>query len=133
MGKKAYAKPTIEIYERTTKNVTLNSIRERVIMAVTESCRNFPFSEHPDLICFNVDAEEFTDFEDANEGIEPDFNEVICIVDRDWLFHYMIMTGCGNTPEKCRKFLKEEYTSEDSAEWFDNAVSDNKIAMVNFR
>ena len=71
----------------------MNEIRERVLLGVTPY---MDYQEHRDLISICICSEYFTDYEDDNVGIEPDFSEVIAIIEKDWLFSKMIMEGIEN-------------------------------------
>lgn len=100
----------------------MNAIRERILVDITPY-KNF--AEHKDLISFCVSSESFMDWEDEDNGIEADFSEVIVIVEKDWLFDYMDM-------ENPLDYLQNEYTSDDSIDWFDEALRQNKVVMVGF-
>lgn len=109
----------------------MDSVRERILLDVSESLRNFPYADHDDLISFVVTYECFMDCEDVTE--KPDFNEVIAIVDKNWLFNKMKSEYDElNSDEDCRKFLMDEYTSDDSLTWFDDAAKENKLMMIAF-
>ena len=97
----------------------MNPIRERVLLNITpfES-----YSNHDALRSFCVSAECFTDWVDDEEA---DFNEVIAVVDEAWLFKRMR----ENDPID---YLRNEYTSDDSVEWFYDACRANKCLMVSF-
>lgn len=100
----------------------MNTVRQRIILSIPEY---LDFWKHKDLISFCVCSEYFMDCEDDENGIEADFNEVIAIVEKDWLFEYMDM-------EDPLEYLQNEYTSDDSIEWFDEAIRQNKIVLVGF-
>ena len=100
----------------------MNAVRERVLSSITDFKG---YAEHKDLISFVVCSESFMDWEDEANGIEADFAEVIVVVEKDWLFDYM---GIENP----REYLQNEYTSDDSINWFDAAAYDNKVLMVSF-
>ena len=100
----------------------MNAIRERVLMSIT------PYNDyykHRDLISFGVDADRFIDWEDEENGIEPDFNELLVVVEKNWLFKYM-------DAEDPLDYLQYEYTDDDSIDWFDEALRHNKVVMVAF-
>ena len=106
----------------------MNNVRERILLGIKPYTA---FSEHRDLISFCVDSECFEDWEEVEEnGGVPvsDFNELIVIVEKEWLFNQMeedeIKDGL--------KYLQEEYTSEDSYEWFIEAKEQGKIVLVGF-
>lgn len=100
----------------------MNVIRERILTDITPY-KGFP--EHKDLISFCVCSECFMDYEDEDNGIESDFDEVVVIVEKDWLFRYMHM-------KNPLEYLKNEYTSDDSIDWFDEALRQNKVVMISF-
>lgn len=100
----------------------MNTVRQRVVLSIPEYLE---FAEHRDLISFCICSEYFMDCEDEENGIEADFEEVIAIVEKDWLFNYM---GVGDPLD----YLQNEYTSDDSINWFDEAIRQNKIVMVGF-
>ena len=100
----------------------MNAVRKRVLLSLTEY-DSFP--EHKDLIAFCVCSESFEDFEDEENGIYPDFDEVVAVVEKDWLFSYMDM-------ENPLEYLQSEYTSDDSIDWFDEAIRQNKLVMISF-
>lgn len=100
----------------------MNAVRERILIGMT------PYKEyekHKDLISFRICAEYFEDGEDEMNGIEPDFSEVVAIVEKDWLFSYMDM-------ENPLEYLQNEYTGDDSIDWFDEALRHNKVVMISF-
>ena len=103
----------------------MNEIRERVLLGVTPY---MDYQEHRDLISICICSEYFTDYEDDNIGIEPDFSEVIAIIEKDWLFAKMRKEGIENPLQ----YLKKEYTSDDSISWYDEALMENKVVMVAF-
>lgn len=107
----------------------MNEVRQRILLDVNKSITNYPINEHRDLIAICVCDGYFGDVEDNNNGIESDFNEVIAVVDKNWLFDYMKKTEDIENP---RDYLINEYTSDDSSVWFDEANRAGMIAMVAF-
>lgn len=107
----------------------MNQVRERILLDVAKSLREFPYAEHKDLISFCVCSECFEDWEEIENGNGADFNDVIAIVDKDWLFKYMSEDMNIENP---RKYLQQEYTSDDSIDWFDMANIQGKLMMVAF-
>lgn len=110
----------------------MNKVRERILKEV-ENANYVDFSKHKDLIAFCA-CDEFFGWNPVTcEEEETDFNELIVVVEKDWLFNHIKM---GNrdivTDEDVRKFLQEEYTSDDSGEWYDVAIMENKVVMVDF-
>lgn len=70
------------------------------------------------------------DYHDTDE--ESDFSELSVVVEKEWLFHFVKAKFDFKTDEEVRKYLQEEYTSDDSSEWYDEAIAANKVVMVNF-
>lgn len=106
----------------------MNEVRQRILIDVNKSITNYPINEHRDLIAICVCDGYFGDVDDDENKIEADFNEVIAIVDKDWLFANMKTEGI----EDPRDYLINEYTSDDSSAWFDEANRAGMIAMVSF-
>ncbi len=95
-------------------------------------CGGKPYqsSRRGDLAACCVDSEEFEDWkevEDNNGDLVADFNEVVCIVEKDWLFD-KIRKETGKEP---RHYLCDVYTSDDSYDWFIDAKTEGKLVMVN--
>nr|DAJ86339.1 MAG TPA: hypothetical protein [Bacteriophage sp.] len=110
----------------------MNKVRERILKEV-ENANYVDFSKHKDLIAFCICDGFFGWNPVTYEEEEADFNELIVVVEKDWLFNHIKM-GNRNivTDEDARKFLQEEYTSDDSSEWYDAAIMENKVVMVDF-
>lgn len=100
-----------------------SKLKKRIIAEVTEYEN---LKECKDLIYFCVCSEYFVNSDDEDE---LDFDEVIIVVERDWLFN---MLKCNGITDPI-KFLQEEYTSDDSIEWYNQANSSHKIVAVSFR
>lgn len=105
----------------------MNVIRERVLEGISPYV---DFYLHRDLISFCVDSECFEDAEEMeeNENAAADFNEVIVIVEKQWLFDQMRREGVANP----LLYLQEEYVSGDSYEWFIEAKAAGKVVLVGF-
>lgn len=108
----------------------MNTIRERILLNLS----SFPMmdlSEHKDLMSFCVDSECFEDWGEIVENGDKyiaDFNELIVIVEKEWLFERMKKEGISEP----LSYLKNEYTSDDSYEWFMDAVEARKVVLVGF-
>ena len=89
----------------------MNAVRERILIGIKPYLE---FSEHKDLISFCVCSECFEDWEEIEEGYGADFDELVVVVDKEWLFDYMKKDRIENPLD----YLKNEYTSDDSYEWF---------------
>ena len=106
----------------------MNAVRKRVLIGITPYLE---FPEHKDLISFCIDSELFEDWDEVeeNEGnAVADFNEVIVIVEKEWLFNQMKHEGIDNP----LKYLQEEYVSDDSYNWFIKAKRQGKVVLVGF-
>ena len=103
----------------------MNKVRER-ILANIEPYTNF--SEYKDLIAFCVCSEHLVYSDEMENEIEPDFNELVVVVEKDWLFDFMMKYDINNP----LNYLQNEYTSDDRVAWFDEASEQGKVVMVNF-
>lgn len=98
------------------------SIKKRILRVIKPYV---DFNKHKDLIAFAVCGESFSDYESE---IEADFDELVVITEKDWLFEIMKKDGIKNP----LKYLQDEYTSGDGFYWFNKAVFANKVVCVNF-
>ena len=103
----------------------MNVVRKKVLENIKPYME---FAEHKDLIAFTVGAEYFSYDYETNDELEADFEELVVIVEKDWLFNYMRMYGVENPLD----YLKNEYTWDDSFEWFVNAKAYGKVVVVEF-
>lgn len=103
----------------------MNIVRKRILESIKPYIN---FAEHKDLIAFCVCDEYFTYDVDLDRDIETDFNELVVIVEKDWLFNIMREDEITNP----LNYLQNEYTSEDSIYWFNEAVEQRKVVMVDF-
>lgn len=86
------------------------------------------FAEHKDLIAFTVGAEYFTYDYEKDKELEADFDEIIVVVEKDWLFNHMKASGVENPLD----FLQNVYVWDDSYEWFISAKESGKIVTLEF-
>ena len=103
----------------------MNIVRKRILESIKPYIN---FAEHKDLIAFCVSDECFSYDVDLDRDIETDFNELVVIVEKDWLFNIMREDEITNP----LNYLQNEYTSEDSIYWFNEAVEQRKVVMVDF-
>ena len=103
----------------------MNKVRKEIL----ESIKPYiGFSEHKDLIAFCVCDGYFGYDVETDSETETDFNELVVVVEKDWLFDYMRKDGI----ESPLDYLQNEYTSDDSIVWFDEASEQGKVVMVDF-
>ena len=103
----------------------MNIVRERILASIKPY---MDFAEHKDLIAFCV-CDGYLNYDvETDSEIEADFNELVVAVEKDWLFDCMRKDGIENPLD----YLQNEYTSEDSIFWFDKAVEQGKVVMVDF-
>ena len=103
----------------------MNKVRKEIL----ESIKPYiGFSEHKDLIAFCVCDGYFGYDVETDSETETDFNELVVIVEKDWLFDCMRKDGIENPLD----YLQNEYTSDDSIVWFDEAARQGKVVMVDF-
>lgn len=109
----------------------MNAVRERILKEVSPF-KYEDFEKHKDLIVFCISDECFCYNPDTGNEDESDFCELVVLVERDWLFNLIKKENGFKTNKEARRFLQEEYTSEDSKDWYDLALLENKIVMVSF-
>lgn len=108
----------------------MNKVRERILKEVSEA-KYQDYEKHRDLISFCV-CDDFEYNADTGEMEESDFDEVIVVVEKDWLFDLIKRTEDFRTDDEVLKFLQEEYTSDDSIMWYYDALRKHKVVMVDF-
>ena len=101
----------------------MNQVRERILKQISSDW-NVDYNQYSYLIAFMVCSEYFEyDYEEA------DFDEVVVIVEKEWLFNKMMHEGIKNPLD----YLLNEYTSEDSYKWYFSAALRGKIVAVRFK
>ena len=109
----------------------MNKVRERILKEVAGvKCPDG--AKKRELISFCVCDGYFVGNSNTDEGEETDFDEVTIIVEKDWLFSLIKRTENFRTDDEARRFLQEEYTSDDSSVWYEEALLANKIVGVSF-
>lgn len=103
----------------------MNEVRKRILESITPYK---DFAEHKDLMGFVVGGEYFNYDYETDTELELDFDEVVVAVEKDWLFALMKNDGIENPLD----FLQNEYTYDDSIEWFNKASMEGKIAVIEF-
>lgn len=103
----------------------MNKVRERTLASIRPYT---DFWKHKDLIAFCVCGEYLTYDVETDSESEADFEELVVVVEKDWLFDCMRKDGIENPLD----YLQNKYTSDDSIVWFDNAVEQGKVVMVDF-
>lgn len=86
------------------------------------------FSQHKDLVAFTVGADYFTYDCETGMDIKADFSEIVVVVEKEWLFFNMTNEGIENPLQ----YLQDEYTWDDSVEWFESAKLVGKIVAIQF-
>ena len=109
----------------------MNNVRKRILKEV-EDANYTDFWKHSDLIAFCVCEADFCYNPETDEEEESDFNEVLVVVEKKWLFNLIKQTEEFKTDEDVRRFLQEDYTSDDSKVWFEEAVLAKKIVAIDF-
>ena len=103
----------------------MNAVRGKVLANMKPY---LDFAQHKDLIAFTVGADYFTYDHETDKELEADFGEVVVAVEKDWLFNCMMEDDIKNPLE----YLQDEYTWDDSINWFENAKITGKIVVVEF-
>lgn len=109
----------------------MNKVRERILKEVAEA-KYQDYEKHRDLISFCVCDGYFDYNADTDEEEESDFDEVIVVVEKDWLFNLIKQNNNFKMDYEVRSFLQEEYTSDDSSMWYCDALREHKVVMVDF-
>lgn len=109
----------------------MNKVRERILKEVAEA-KYQDYEKHRDLISFCVCDGYFDYNADTDEEEESDFDEVIVVVEKDWLFNLIKQNNNFKMDYEVRSFLQEEYTSDDSSTWYEEAILAHKVVMVVF-
>lgn len=103
----------------------MNAVREKVMADMKPY---LDFAQHKDLIAITVGADYFIyDYETGKE-LEADFGEVVTVVEKDWLFATMLAEEIEDPLE----YLQNEYTWDDSFNWFEDAKIAGKVVVVEF-
>ena len=103
----------------------MNIVRKRILASVEPYTE---FWKHKDLVAFCVCDGYFGYDVETDSETETDFNELVVVVEKDWLFDYMKKDEIENPLD----YLQNEYTSDDSIVWFDEAARQGKVVMVDF-
>ena len=130
--KKSLANLIMGICDPEEKINILNPVRKRILDQVSNAYST-NFSEHKDLIAFCI-CSGYLERDDPDTDLdeESDFSELLVAVEKDWLFSFMKESLHLETDEEARKYLQDEYTSDDSIIWYNKALEDKKIVMINF-
>lgn len=103
----------------------MNAVRKNILHLIPPY---MDFAQHKDLIAFTVGS-EYLNYDDVTDTVlEADFDELVVVVEKDWLFDYMRADGIENP----RNYLQEVYTWDDSLDWFWEAVWEKKIVTFSF-
>ena len=103
----------------------MNEVRRKILDSIKPYKE---FSEHKDLIAFSLGESYLYREDELEEDVCGDFEELIVVVEKDWLFNHMKEEGFENP----LNYLQNEYTWDDSIEWFYSAVEESKVVMVDF-
>lgn len=112
----------------------MNSITQKLTERIFSEYKKHPFlkfSEHNELLAMTLDAESMLCDEDGNpEDLE--IEEIIFAVEKKWLLDYMNRDCSGWNEQDLIRWLRDEYTSEDSEEIFICALCESQIVMLEF-
>lgn len=109
----------------------MNEVRKNILKDVGTS--NYTdFGLYKDLISFCV-CEGYFSYDTENDvELEADFEEVVVVVEKEWLFSLIKSTEQFETDAEVVTFLNEAYTSDDSINWYSDALLAHKIVAVRF-
>lgn len=103
----------------------MNTVREKVLADMKPYLE---FAEHKDLVAFVV-GESYFSYDCENDiELEADFEEVVVVVEKEWLFNYMKDDEIENPLD----YLQNEYIYDDSIKWFEDAKISGKVVAVDF-
>ena len=105
----------------------MDIVKNRILVEI-DANQYLDFGKHKDLIAFVTDSECFITPQDKNFGLEPSFSELIVIVEKEWLFDIMRKEGILLP----LKYLQETYTSDNSYNWYKQAIKERKVVTVSF-
>lgn len=110
----------------------MNKVRERILNEFSKM--RYPYlSLYMDLVVFSICNGYLEWNPDTYTEEEADFNELLVVVEKDWLYNRIKMENDDIvTDEDVRKFLQDGYTSDDSSNWYKDALMERKIVMVDF-
>ena len=103
----------------------MDAVRRRVLEDMNPY---IDFAKHKDLIAITIGAEYFTYDHETDRELETDFEEVVAVIEKDWLFGLMLKEGIRNPLD----YLQNEYTWDNSFVWFENAKAKGKVVVVSF-
>ena len=85
------------------------------------------FHKYNDLIGLAICSDMFCEPDEESE-----FEELLFIVEKDWLVKYMNRENTEWDEKKIRRWLRETYTSYDSIQIYEAALEENAIVMIDF-
>lgn len=104
-------------------------LKQRIWDRYKKNC-SLDFHLHNELLALSCSPEDL-----ASDG-DPEtcgFNEVLFAVEKDWLItHLNRTTNEYWTADKVKKWLKTEYTSEESSAIFKVAIQQRAVVMLEF-
>ena len=104
-------------------------LKQRIWDRYKENC-SLDFHLHNELLALSCSPEDLAEDGDS-ENCGSD--EILFAVERDWLItHLNRTTNEYWTADKVKKWLKTEYTSDDSAAIFEAAIQQRAIVMLEF-
>lgn len=106
----------------------MTAVQQRILLDL--NCNSYTeWANHDDMINFTVPAECFLDIEECEqEDFDPGFNELMVIVEKDYLYGMMKRQGIIDP----HWYLEHEYSSENAIDWYDEAVRAKKVVMITF-
>lgn len=105
-----------------------SEVQDRILLGIS-TCPYADWAAHKDFINLTVPVEVFLDItESEDDSFDPGFNELLVFIEKEWLFEKMRKEGI----EDPHKFLCEEYDSENAINWYEDALSARKVAMISF-
>lgn len=125
-----------DIFFDENGNIVESNFENEVRKIVKALVNPYVWGRHDviEMISFRIGESRFShDYENDCE-LNADFDEVVVITEKRWLLDFIRETEFlpENTDEEAMKFLREQYTYEESEVWFDKAREEGKIIAVDF-
>ena len=110
--------------------VETRCLKQRILDRYLEN-RSPDFGLHNELLALSCDAATLTS--ESEDPVTFGCEEVVFAVEKDWLItHLNRITNEYWTADKVKKWLKTEYTSEDSSAIFEAAILQKAVMLLEF-
>lgn len=113
--------------DRTSNHEPILNEARQYVLDIT------PINESPEeTVQFSVCDGYFSFNANTETEMETDFDEVLVTVPKFWLLHLISKSEQLQSFVAAEDFLQNEYTSDDSICWYEEAVKEHKICAICF-